>query len=480
MRAAAEFDFAALRLRGGLPARDDTPGWIRFLAIPAVVLAVVTAIVTAADARSARGGIEVIGGHTAPTVAATEDLSFAIADMDAQLAYIVLAGSDPALAAVRDTAVRGYEQRRIQADADLQQAMTIADTDGAVQQIREILDRFGTYEARAADTRQLDEIDQGGAGSPSARTLADFRTATDLIPDLLSRAQQLADTNSAVLERSYHGSVHAATTARIHLALLAAALLATLIGLQILLRVRTRRRINPALLAATLLAAVGTAGGILTNSIAVQQLTVAKPQAFDSLLALRQARAVGYDANADESRYLLDPQRRAGYETAFFAESQQLAALPVSGIDDYDAALNTAIASQTHSGAADPANAPSIGADSFLGKELRNITFEGERAAVTRTLLAYQTYQLDDRRLRATTDPAAAIAYCTGPSDQHFTAYDQALVATIDINQHAFAAAVAEAERAYSGWTGALPAGGAVVLVLLVLLGVRPRLAEYR
>jgi hypothetical protein len=38
-------------------------------------------------------------------------------------------------------------------------------------------------------------------------------------------------------------------------------------------------------------------------------LKVAKQDAFDSILALTQARAVSYDANADESRYLVDPAR---------------------------------------------------------------------------------------------------------------------------------------------------------------------------
>jgi hypothetical protein len=40
---------------------------------------------------------------------------------------------------------------------------------------------------------------------------------------------------------------------------------------------------------------------------------VAENDAFDSVLALSQMRAVSYDANADESRYLVDPARAGQY-----------------------------------------------------------------------------------------------------------------------------------------------------------------------
>ncbi len=38
-------------------------------------------------------------------------------------------------------------------------------------------------------------------------------------------------------------------------------------------------------------------------------MRAAKKDAFDSILALSQTRAVSYDANADESSYLVDPGR---------------------------------------------------------------------------------------------------------------------------------------------------------------------------
>ncbi|WP_405493282.1 hypothetical protein [Nocardia sp. NBC_00511] len=463
------------RVRSALPGRADTPDWIRLLAVLAVVLTGITALVLAADARSARHGIDVIGQHTAPTVTATEDLYFALADMDAQLANVLLAGSDSTLATVRATSLTTYEQRRTQADADLQQAMTIATNDDAAQQIRDLLDRFGKYQALAADTLQLGDLDHDPAGQPSARTLDAYRSATALVPDLLTRAQKLADTNSGVLSQAYHDTEHTTTMARVRIAVLGVLLLATLIGLQVVLRVTLRRRVNPALALTTVLAAGLLLGGFLANGTAAQQLTVAKQDAFDSLLALRQARAVGFSANADESRYLLDPAHADTYQQGFFDKSQQLASVPAHTLEEYRAALDTALTGYR------PPRVP-VGVDSFLGKELRNITFGGEQSAASQALTAYQAYQHDDGVLRdrSHTDLHGAIAFDTGKSNDDFGVYDKALVATIEINQHAFDTAIDSGQQALSGWGNWLPYGAAVVFAVLVLLGVRPRLAEYR
>ncbi|MGV9661728.1 hypothetical protein ACWDUL_02950 [Nocardia niigatensis] len=467
---------ALTRVRGLLPGRSDTPGWIRLLAVAAVLLTAVTALVMAADARSTRHRIDVIGHHTAPTVTATEDLYFALADMDAQLADVLLAGNDSTLATVRENALAGYEQRRVQADADLQQAMTIATTDDAARQIRELLDEFGQYEALAAGTFQLGDLDRGAAGRPSARTLDAYRTATGMVPDLLSRAQKLADTNSGVLSQAYQDSEHTTVAARVRIAVLGLLLLGVLAGLQVVLRVTLHRRVNPALAATTVLMLGVLTGGFVANASAAHQLTVAKQDAFESLLALRQARALSYDANADESRYLLDLAHAATYQQSYFEKSQRLAGVQARGVDDYAGAIDQAIAAHTGY----PAQA--VSADSFLGEELRNITFGGERQAAEQSLLTYQAYQHDDHVLRglAGTDLRAAIALDTGASNDHFGAYDKALVSAIDINQHAFDTAIAQGENDLSGWGTWLPYGAAMLVAVLVLLGVRPRLAEYR
>lgn len=208
-------------------------------------------------------------------------------------------------------------------------------------------------------------------------------------------------------------------------------------------------------------------------------LRVAKQDAFDSVQALTLARAVSYDANADESRFLVDPGRAAQYQQAFLSKSRQIANVGPAGISGYDAALAADVRAyeRDHS---------DIRFGGYLGAEFRNITFPGERQAAVAALLAFQRYERDDRTLRALAakDLAAAVAYDTGTapgqSDGAFSQYDKALASVIAVNASAFTAAVADGEDGAVGWEAGLPAAGLVLLVALTLAGVRPRLAEYQ
>jgi hypothetical protein len=87
-------------------------------------------------------------------------------------------------------------------------------------------------------------------------------------------------------------------------------------------------------------------------------------------------------------------------------------------------------------------------------------------------------------RSLARTDPQQAIAFDTSPapgqSNGDFISYNTALDALIAINQHAFDTAIAAGEDALGGWTSGISYGLCALLAMAVLLGVRPRLAEYR
>ena len=78
----------------------------------------------------------------------------------------------------------------------------------------------------------------------------------------------------------------------------------------------------------------------------------------------------------------------------------------------------------------------------------------------------------------------AAIAfdtsYAQGNSNWAFTQYDNALAGLIAINQRAFDGAISAGQQDVNGWTGYIPAAAAALIIILVLAGVRPRLAEYR
>jgi hypothetical protein len=161
-------------------------------------------------------------------------------------------------------------------------------------------------------------------------------------------------------------------------------------------------------------------------------------------------------------------------------KTQELAGLPGTDLAHYDAAFAAALEAYR-------VRNSDVRFTGFFGTELNNITFDGERAAAEKTFAAYQVYQRDDRRIRSLAaggDLRGAIVFCigtsAGESNYDFGQYDTALTALIDINQRAFDAAIRDGDSELDGWTGVIPAVAVLVLAALVLVGVRPRLSEYR
>ena len=446
----------------------------------AVALACCLAAVIAVASGALGGQFQSIGNSDAPAVNSTTGLYFSLNDMDAQVANVLLVGGDATLAADRAQDLKTYGSDRATADADLTQALaTEAGNTTAQRELRSVLDGVGQYEALAADALLTDQQARSSVGRAPAASLAYYQQATDLMgTSILPSVSSLTGVSAAKLDASYtDGSSTAWTTAVLVIAA-GVALIAILVALQLYLSARFRRLVNPALVGATLVAVVLVITAATRLSAEAGHLKVAKQDAFDSIIALTQARAVSYDANADESRYLVDPARAAQYQQSFLTKSQQLADVGSVGIFSYDAALAADIR------AYDGDNGD-VRFGGYLGAEFRNITFPGERAAAVATLLAYQVYERDDRKLRALakTNLAAAVAYdigtAPGQSDAAFNAYDADLSSVIAINSAAFADAVQAGEGDAGAWNLAFPLAGAALLAVLVLAGVRPRLAEY-
>ena len=427
--------------RGDLSRRWPTPRWLILLSSVILVLTIALGVFLASSAGAVRGGFDVIGRQAAPQVKVSSDLYFALSDLDAQAANVLLLGDSLPLA--RTAALAAYQQRRVQADADLEQAA--ADT-GGDPRIAGELNQLGNYEALVAQAFLLDQ--SAPEGKPAAAALVLYRQAEDSMVTIVGSAQTLIDANHNLLDSTYTAKRTDTVVARVWLILLGLLLIAALIALQFVLWKRQRRRSNPALLGATGLTLLLVALGFGALSSASSQLYVAKSNAFDSIIALSQARSVSYDANADESRYLLDAQRTDQYKSDFLTRSNTVR--------------------------------------QDLRTELNNITFPGEGPAAQRAVQAFQTYLDDDARLRELDlgSVNSAIAYDIGTTpgndDYDFTQYDNDLLAVIQINQTAFDAAVRDGQGAVSAWTLWLPGLGALLIIGLAGLGVWPRLAEYR
>jgi hypothetical protein len=458
----------------------STPAKTRTLAAAAVALACCLAAIIAVASGALGGQFQSIGNRDAPAVNSTTGLYFSLNDMDAQVANVLLVGGDTTLAADRAQDLEIYGSDRATADADLTQALATSGGNAAAQrELRSALDGVGQYEALAADALLTDQQARSPVGRAPAASLAYYQQATDLMrTSILPSVSSLTNVSAAKLDASYSdGTSTAWTTVGLVIAA-GVALIAILVGLQLYLSARYRRLVNPALVAATLVGVALVITATTRLSAEAGHLKVAKQDAFDSILALTQARAVSYNGNADESRYLVDPARAAQYQQSFLAKSQQLADVGNVGIFSYDAALATDIR------AYDGDNSD-VRFGGYLGTEFRNITFPGERAAAVRTLLAYQVYERDDRKLRALakTNLPAAVAFdigtAPGQSDGAFNTYGADLSSVIAINSAAFADAIQAGQGDTATWNVVFPAVGAVLLAGLVLAGVRPRLAEY-
>jgi len=505
---------------------SSAPERLRAFAAASVVLMAVLAVLFGFGVRAQRAGLATIGGLAGPVVEAAADLYFTLNDMDAQVANVLLVGDDQTLGFTRAQALAIYEQRRRQADADLQTVAAAGGDTATGDRIRGVLDLLGSYEALATQTVVLAQQMHAPAGHPPAAALATYRQATDLLTTrllpaahavldrnaqllertyqarrgaalatrawvgvvggallttrLLPAAHAVLDRNAQLLERTYQARRGAALATRAWVGVVGGALLLLLLAFQGYLVRRFHRLINPALAVATLVAVALTVAGAGTMSGAAEHLRVAKKDAFDSVLALTEARAVSYDANADESRYLVDPGRAQRYQDGFLAKSRQLVDLPGASISSFDADFAAAVRRYQ----ADHAD---VSWGGYVGTEFRNITFTGERAAAETALLRYQAYQVDDRKIRqmvAGGQLAAAIAFCTsyqpGRSNYAFDSYDKALAALIAINTDAFNGAVRDGSAEVGTWRVGLLGAGACVVVVLVLVGAARRLAEYR
>jgi hypothetical protein len=243
-----------------------------------------------------------------------------------------------------------------------------------------------------------------------------------------------------------------------------------LIVVQLNLARRTRRVVNPPLLGATVLLAVFGVYLIFVFAGTGEQLRAAKQDSFDSIHALWKARAVAHDANAEESLYLLERGAlQTRHEEAFFTKSAQL----LSGLPPAEAVTQAAVGRFND-------------IKGFIGVELNNITYPGEREAALALLRTFGDYVEIDRKIRDLERAgrhAEAFALCTGKapgqSDWAFARFDEALVKVLDINERFFAAQVASA-FSYLAWIPWASPLVALAIAALSWLGLQPRIREYR
>jgi hypothetical protein len=477
--------------------RGTTPNILRAVVAAIGVVAVIAAVVLTTAASGARSQISTVGDTDAPSVQATNDFLFKLQDMDAQLVNALLVNGDQSVHVPRSKSEALYDQDRQAANADLENAtVALAGNTDDFTRLHDVTDTFGQYQAQA--TRTLADDEKGGsdiAGATPATVFADYMGDYNILfgatgdGGLMSAAKTLELDSKTAIDSSAN-SVTSSLDAVVAEFLVFGVLLAGgLVVLQVFLFRRFHRKVNPALIGATVIALIFMIGGAAGTAGASEDFHTAKSSAFDSVLALGEANALSAGINSDESRWLLaheEPAQRDQFTASFLVGENAVADVPNGdNINDYAGALNQEAAKRT----ADNLDQTPMTQKSSFGEEFHNITFPNEPEKALDAFTAYNTYIQDDQKLRVMPmdtpeDIKAAIDYDTnadtpGTSDQTFNAYSKALADVSAINMDHFQSAMPASKSGIGTWTW-LPYLLAVLLVGLTVLGLRPRLNEYR
>lgn len=423
---------------------------------------------TISGIQGQRHAINTIGKDATPSITTAQRLKDAAAGMDAYVAKELLLPSGQ-----NQDALKGYNERyekftqRLVAAAE-----NITYGDKERKPIETLQLELGNYIAKIQQARDFHE--RGDTNN----MLVAYRSAAEIMDQkLLPAADALDKVNVDALNLTYNKVKFDSGKSLFFIVISGVALISVLVGLQIFLSQRTRRTFNPMLLAASAIAIAFlnyTTGAFLSAS---QNLRIATEDAFTSMHTLRQARALGYMANAAQSRYLLDSAFALNHEQAFFNNIAKIAQLP------------NGETFETVAAAVSVPNFPNYRADGFTGllaDQVKNITFAGEREATVKNLTTLGTYITIDKQIRQlerSGKHAEAIALCLGNQpEQSNWAFDEfrlkANQKSFDINQAAFDKAIKQAFIEVDGFEYITPVALSAI-ALLTLFGLLPRLKEY-
>jgi hypothetical protein len=436
----------------------DTPQRLHMALVATGVGAAIFFVLVMVAVGQLRGAIQTVAKDAYPSIIAAQHIRASLADMDANAANEMIAKPGDNM-----DAIKAYEDKRGDVADNIVNAAQNITYPAEREQILKITQGFAQYEELIAQSRSFHE-------RGDAAMLASYRQATVVLHTMLDDAMKLDKINNDELEAAY-GRQRLLTGLLLAVVFVAGfALLAVLVRTQLFLLHHMNRIINPGLLGATALLGLFLLVTLLQLAGANSQLKTAKEDAFDSIHALWQARAVAFDGNGAESRWLLDRPWADKYAKQFYDASDVLVKLkPGENADPVAAARSQGKGN----------GAP------LLATEINNVTFPGEKEAAEKMLRAYAEYFAIDgeiRRLHLSGDHDAAVALCIG-ADPHesnwaFDEFDKALDETMQVNQTHFDEAVASGQASVRA-IGLLNPFIALGIVLLAFVGLRPRMQEY-
>jgi len=434
----------------------ETPARLRLWSFSVIVAGVALLAATSLMMSRVQAQVRTIGGEAAPQAATAADLYFALSDMDAQVARMVLAGDAAELSGSQIDALGTYRSRSLQVDADLQRSLTTATGAAERDVVLELLNQLAVYRQWVWQTLTAQsQAPPGPPGRLPPDALGYYTQATNVLHlELLPSAERLREAGEAGLDRAYADKRATEMYGLALAAVLGAGLVVLLLILQVWLARRFRRLFNPALATATVLTLVLIAAAGFVFVTQERMLGVARDESLRPYLALSRARALSYDAAADTSRYLVSANL-AYYREDFTRKADCLVRGGGCGIAGGGLAVVAAG---------------------------RDVSPHRSRQVVDRWL-AYRRGHERIVTLAGAGRTTAAIDALTGirrgDAAFDFFYFDAAVDEIATARRRDFDVAVRDSERLLAGWT-VIPILVAGLVILLVPLGVRKRLAEYR
>lgn len=433
-----------------------TPGKMTAALASCIVGAVIMAACAFSAYHGTRQAVQTVGKDAVPSIVAAERIRATLGDAHANAMNAVVTNEGE-----NGPSLKKYRQDMDQVHTDLlAAAQNITYGNEEAKPILTLMTKLGEYE------RVIGQVRVQSGDSAIATILA---SNSLMRGEILPAAVELDQANFQHLTATYDAHRKHALLAALPFIIFALAALAFLIATQLYLFKKTRRILNPAMAVATFIAIVFTIYGAYTLKAAESALVSIKQDSFDSIHALWKARAIAYDANADESLYLIYRGRPAEQQKAFASFKAKATELVAAEPEE---ALGAAAANKKIQG--------------LLGDELANVTFAGEGAAAQETLRAWCEYRKIDNQITGLLSHGLYqdalkldLGTAPGQSNWAFDQFDQALGKTLEINQTAFQDGVTRAFKLL----GVFPYVLGIALLAIVaacILGMKPRLDEYR
>jgi CHASE3 domain sensor protein len=410
-----------------------------------------------------RTATQQIGRDSAGSVLMAERWKDTVAGMDAFTAneLLTIPGSPQA-----QEAVKGYDDRYktyVERLTFLTENITYEDAER--KPIMEVQVKMGEYIRLLQKTRDF----QAQTGK-QAEMLATYRQATTLLDqEILPKIDELSRVNYDEMQKQINRNSAAASLFGV--VVVGGLLIAALVALQLFLVERTKRQFNQPLLVATAIAGIFLLHSAIALNRAAGSLKVASEDAFPSLYSIRKARALSYQANSDESRYLLDKVNAATHEASFNQRVKQIMTLPKDlSIEDIKLKITT------------NSKADLNRVTGLVAGAVKNVTFEGEGDALIESLRAWQNYvNVDDkiRQKERAGDHQGAINICLGESDAAYETFKKKLQKVQEINEAAMKNSLEESDRALAFFE-VQAAIALLVVAILTQYGLKPRIKEYQ